>query len=137
MPFKNGRVGMIDVRDIVDVAVKVLTSEGYEGQDYVLTGPQAVSFNDVAGALSVALGKTVQYVDVPLEAGKRAMMDLGMSEWIADGYAELLDEFARDWGNRVSPDVEMITGRPGRTINQFARDFAGVFGGALALSGAH
>ena len=135
MPFKNGKVGMIDVRDIVDVAVRVLTSDGHDGKSYILTGPQSVSFHDVAAALSTALGKKVQYVDVPLEAGKQAMMGLGMPEWIADGFVELLDEFARDWGDRVSPHVEKITGRPGRSIDQFARDFAPVFGGNLVAVG--
>ncbi len=70
MPFKDGKVGMIDVRDIVDVAVKVLTEDGHEGKTYSLTGPASISFADVAAALSKALGKQVNYVDVPPEAAR-------------------------------------------------------------------
>ena len=39
MPVKDGRVGMIDVRDVVEVATKVLTEDGHEGHTYGLTGP--------------------------------------------------------------------------------------------------
>ena len=43
-PFKDGRLlGMIDARDIGEVAAKVLTEEGHEGKTYTLTGPAAIS----------------------------------------------------------------------------------------------
>jgi uncharacterized protein YbjT (DUF2867 family) len=42
-PFKDGKLGMIDVRDIGEVAAKVLTEEGHEGKTYTLTGPAAIS----------------------------------------------------------------------------------------------
>lgn len=131
LPFKSGRLGMVDVRDIVDVAAKVLTTQGHQGKGYILTGPQSISFHEVAAALSAALGKPVQYVDVPLAAGKQAMMGMGMPEWIADGFVELMADFAENWADRVSPDVAIVTGHPGRSIEQFARDHAQVFGGRL------
>ena len=70
MPIKDGNIGMIDARDIVDVAVKVLTGNGHEGKTYTLTGPASISFHEVAAALSKAVGKQVTYVDVPLPPGK-------------------------------------------------------------------
>jgi uncharacterized protein YbjT (DUF2867 family) len=136
MPLKDGRLGMIDARDIADAALAVLTGTGQEGKSYVLTGPRSISFDDVAAALSTAVGKPVKYVDVPLEAGKEAMMGMGLTEWTVDGYVELLAEFAANWGDRVSPSVQELTGRPGRSIEQFAQDFAAVFGPGLALAGA-
>ena len=129
MPFKDGRVGMIDARDVADAAAAVLLSDGHEGRTYVLTGPRSISLYHVAAALSGSLGKPVQYVDVPPEAGKQAMLGMGVPEWIADGFVELFADFSVNWGDRVSPDVEQLTGHPARSIEQFARDFAGVFGG--------
>jgi uncharacterized protein YbjT (DUF2867 family) len=131
LPFKTGRVGMVDVRDIVDVAARVLTTDGHEGHTYILTGPQAVSLSEVAGAFSAALGTPVTYVDIPPEAAKQFMLGMGMPEWIADGYRELFDGFANNFASRVSPDVSRVTGNPGRGIAQFARDFAPVFGRSL------
>lgn len=130
MPFKDGRVGMIDTRDIVDVAAEVLTAGDHEGESYVLTGPASVSFHDVARALSNALDKTVAYVDVPPEVARQGFLDAGFPAWIADGYLELIADFADDWGDTVSPDVERILARPGRSLDDFARDFAPIFGGA-------
>jgi uncharacterized protein YbjT (DUF2867 family) len=67
MPMKDGRMGQIDVRDIVEVVVAILTGEGHEGKVYELTGPASISFHDVAAGLSRALGKEVKYADVPLQ----------------------------------------------------------------------
>ncbi len=130
MPFKDGKVGMIDVRDIVDVAVKVLTEDGHEGKTYTLTGPASISFHDVAAALSKALGKEVKYVDVPLEAGREGMIGMGLPEWIADAMSEYFTAFSEGYGDFTTPDVEQLTGNPPRSFETFARDFAQVFGGA-------
>lgn len=135
MPFKDGRVGMIDIRDIVDVAAEALTGEGHEGKSYVLTGPESVSFHDVARALSRALDETVTYVNVPLDAGRQALLGHGLPPWIADGYIELIEDFADGWGDRVSPDVERVTGHPARSVATFATDFADVFRGRPAVAG--
>ena len=57
--LKDGRLGMIDVRDIIDVAVAVLIGDGHEGQSYILTGPAAISFHDVAATFSAVLGTEI------------------------------------------------------------------------------
>ncbi len=131
MPFKDGKTGMIDVRDIVDVAVKVLTEDGHEGKTYDLTGPASISFHDVAAALSKVLGKQVDYVDVPLEAGRDAMIGMGLSEWIGDAMTEYFQAFSAGYGDFATPDVENVTGHPARSYETFARDFAQVFGNAV------
>lgn len=130
MPFKDGKLGMIDVRDIVDVALKVLTTGGHEGQSYTLTGPESISFQQVAAGLSKALGKEVTYVDVPPQAAREAMLGMGMPEWITEGYIELMDGFSQNWADTTTPNVENITGHPARSYETFAKDFAKAFGGA-------
>ncbi len=128
VPFNDGRIGMIDVRDIVDVAVKVLTEDGHEGKSYNLTGPASISFHDVAAALSKALGKQVNYVDVPFAAAREGMIDMGMSEWFADAMVGVFQTLRR-YGDFTTPDVEQLTGNPPRSYETFASDFAQVFGG--------
>lgn len=132
MPFKNGRLGMIDIRDIGAVAAKVLTSDGHQGKTYTLTGPASISFHDVAAGLSKALGKEVNYRDVPLEAGREAMLGMGLPEWTADAYSEYFKVYSEDWGDFTTNDVEEITGKPARSYETFARDFAQTFGGKSA-----
>ena len=127
MAMKDGKMGIIDVRDIVDVAVKVLTEDGHEGKTYNLTGPVSISFHDVAAGLSGALGKNVSYVDVPLEAVRERMIGMGMSEWFSDGMTEYLQAFSDGYGDFTTPDVQQITGHPARSYETFARDFAQAF----------
>ena len=128
MPLGDGRVGMIDVRDVADVMSGVLTSEGHDGENYVLTGPAAISFHEVAAGLSSALDKDVTYVDVPSEAARESMQGMGMPEWLTEGYIEVFQGFKDGYGDLTTPHVEQLTGHPARSFETFARDFAGVFG---------
>ncbi len=130
IPFEEGKAGMIDARDIADVAVKVLTEDGHEGKSYNLTAPASISFGDVAAALSKALGKRVNYVNVPLEAAREGMIGMGMSEWFADAMVGVFQALGHEgYGDFTTPDVEKVTGHPARSYETFARDFAQVFGG--------
>lgn len=124
LPAKNAELGMIDVRDVVEAATAVLTEDGHEGQIYVLTGPRSISFHDVAHALTTALGTEVQYVDVPAEAAREAMIDLGVSEWVSDALNEYFQLFSEGLGDFTTPAVEALTGHAARSIDTFARDFA-------------
>lgn len=127
--MKDGKLGMIDLRDIVDVAVAVLTGNGHEGKSYILTGPEAISFQDVADTFSKVLGKDVKYVNVPGEAALESMVGMGFPEWIAKGYVELSEGFSEGFANSVTDNVATLAGHPARSFEQFARDHAQVFGG--------
>lgn len=125
--WADGKAGMIDLRDIVDSAVGVLTTEGHEGKSYTLTGPESISFHDVATKLGGALDKEVNYVAVPYEASKENMMKMGMPEWIVDGYCELSEGFSANFADRTTEDVQTLTGHPARSFDQFANDFKSAF----------
>ena len=127
LPANDGRLGMIDVRDIVEVAAKVLTEDGHEGQTHELTGPESISFHDVAAALSEALDRDVRYVDVPPEAAREAMVDMGISEWVADALNEYFRAFSEGLGDFTTRDAEALTGHASRSIQEFARDFVEAF----------
>ena len=132
MPIKDGKIGMVDVRDIADVAVKALTEDGHEGKTYTLTGPASISFHDVATGLSETLGKQVSYVNVPAEAAREAMIGMGLPEWVADAFGEYFTTFSEGYGDFTTPDVEKVTGHPARSYETFAGDFAQVFGRVLS-----
>jgi uncharacterized protein YbjT (DUF2867 family) len=129
-PFKDGKLGMIDAWDIGEVAAKVLTEEGHEGKVYTLTGPAAISFYEVAEALSEVLGKEVRYVDISLEDAKRAMLNMGLSEWRADVLIEYAKAHSEGYSNFTTEDVEQLTGHPATSYKEFATDFERVFRGA-------
>ena len=128
--MQDAHLAMIDARDATDAAVAILTGSGHEGKTYVLTGPASISFHDVASAFSKVLGKEVQYVKVPREALIESMLGMGLSEWTANGFAELMEGFIEGFADATTDNVALLTGHPARSFETFAQDFAQVFGAA-------
>jgi uncharacterized protein YbjT (DUF2867 family) len=128
-PMKDGRLGMIDARDIGAVAARVLTEEGHENQTYTLTGPAAISFHDVARILSEILGREVSYISIPLEKAKETMLARGITEWMADTLNEYANAHSAGYSDWTTDTVERLTDHPATSYQQFARDFATVFRG--------
>lgn len=131
---KDSKVSPVDVRDIAAVAVTVLTGYGHEGKKYVITGPEALTYADVANRLSAAIGKHVTYVDIPPEAAKKALLDKGAPEWFAQGQDE---QFRFRWQNRQSAVTSVVTDLAKKkpiSFDQFARDHAAFFRGDQAAT---
>ena len=109
---------MIDSRDVADCAVGALTGQATatEGQTFVLTGPAAIGFADVAAILSGVTGRTVQYVPVPHQAAIDSMIAMGVPPWIAEGYGELDDGFEHGFADLTTDNVHALSGhrRPAR-----------------------
>jgi uncharacterized protein YbjT (DUF2867 family) len=127
--WADGKAGMIDIRDVADSALGALTGKAAEGQEYVLTGAASISMADVATSFSKELGKQVNYIPVPHEASKEAMMSMGFSEFIVDGYVELNQGFTEGYADVSNGNVETLSGHKARSIDDFTRDFKSYFGG--------
>lgn len=122
----DGRVPFIDTRDIAAVATEVLLHpDEHAGKKYVLTGPAAVSYSDVAAALSEATGKSVRYQPISMdEARARLLGQGGEPDLIEATLAIAAYQKAGGPTSIVSPTLERILGRPPRTVRDFARDYA-------------
>jgi uncharacterized protein YbjT (DUF2867 family) len=83
LPAGNVREPIVDVDDIADVAVADLTEAGHTGQLYEVTGPRLMTVDEIARALSVAMGSKVRYQPITLEAFHAEMKVIG-GELIAD-----------------------------------------------------
>jgi uncharacterized protein YbjT (DUF2867 family) len=127
LPLGDARQSLVDVRDIAAVAVDVLTGKGHEGQVYELTGPESLSYQDVAATLAKVLGKPVRSVPVTPEAARELMLKSGMPEWNAAALTDLYKVFASGAYARTTDTAARLLGRPPRSFEQFARDHAGAF----------
>ena len=127
-PSGGARASYIDTRDVARTAATALTRRGHEGQTYTLTGPEAISYADIAAILSRVAGRPVKFVDVPRDTAKPALLSAGMPEWLAEGLLELMDLMRAGKMDVVTDDVERVTGTKPRTYEQFAIDHAAVFG---------
>lgn len=126
-PVGDARTSFVDTRDVAAVAARVLTEDGHEGQSYDLTGPEALSFYDVAAQLSAATGREITYVPVTPDEFRRGARAAGLPEWLVDALALLNDHFAAGRAAAVTATVREITGKEPRTFAQFARDHAEKF----------
>ncbi len=126
-PMRDGKFSPVDARDIAAVAVATLTEDGHKGKTYDITGPEAVSYADVAKKISAAIGKTVTYVDVPPEAARQGMLDAGLPEWVVDDLSILNEIYASGQAAEVSPVVAEVAKKEPITFDQFARDYAEAF----------
>lgn len=126
--WSDGKAGMIDIRDVAESALGALTGKAEQGKEYILTGSDSVSMNDVATSFTKVLGKQVNYVAVPHEASKESMMEMGFPEFIVDGYVELSKGFSKGFADTTTPNVELLSGHKARSIDDFTRDFKGYFG---------
>lgn len=81
----DGKIPFIDTRDIAAVAAATLTQSGHEGKKYVLTGPEALSYYDVAAILSEVLGRHVEYVADSLDEARERMVRAGAPSWTIEG----------------------------------------------------
>jgi uncharacterized protein YbjT (DUF2867 family) len=122
----DGRVAMVDARDIAAVAVATLTGGGHAGKTYTLTGPEALTFYQVASILSRQTGRPLRHVRVPPDKVRVALQGRGVAAWYADDMAKLHSMLAVGYEEVVTDDIHRVTGRPPRTLAQFAGDHAGV-----------
>ena len=120
----EARISHVDVRDIAAVAVKALIEPGHGGQAYTLTGPDALTYDEIAEALSLAVGRTITHVDLPPNELRYAMLDMGMPEPIADRLLDLERYFREGHASRVTGDIERVTGRAPRRFADYARECA-------------
>ncbi len=132
--MNDGKLAMIDLRDVADAAFAVITGEGHEGKSYILTGPSGITFHDVARAFSKVLEREIKYVSVPGEASKQAMMGMGLPEWIANGYVELSEGFSKNFAEQATRNVEVLTGHPAHSIEDFVSDHIQVFAGPQVVN---
>src|SRR5215469_14120845 len=126
---KDSRVSPVDIRDISKVAAAVLTGSGHEGKSYVITGPEALTYYEVADRLCAALGRRIVYVDVPLEQARKAMVDGGAPDWFVEGQMEQYQVRLKGWQSAVTSTVADVTKRQPISFDQFARDHAAYFQG--------
>ncbi len=109
------------------MAADALTRPGHEGKAYELTGPEALSNAEVAEKLSAALGKTVRYADVEPEAFRDGARLAGLPEFYADALVDLQLFCVSGGAERVTGDIQKVTGRKPRSFDDFTREYVTAF----------
>ncbi len=115
-PTGPGRAAYVAASDVAAVAARVLTSPGHEDSTYVLTGPEALSGQQLARRISAVFGRHVRYTDLPAKQAREELLASGLGQWEADGALELYDWVRQGGAATVTADVREVTGRPARPV---------------------
>lgn len=127
MACGDGMISHVDIRDVAEVAARVLTANGHTRRIYDLTGPDSLSYADVARRLSSVLGRKIQHVDVPPEKYREAMMAGGVPEWTARALLDLYAFYRENRASAVSPAISHVLGRGPQSFDRWARENAAAF----------
>ena len=57
LPLEDARLVPVDVGDIAKAAFALLTTPGHEAKIYAMSGPEALSMEEVAEQISAAVGR--------------------------------------------------------------------------------
>jgi NAD(P)H dehydrogenase (quinone) len=118
-PAGDGRVALVAQADIAQVAIAVLTSNGaYDGRTLNLTGPEALTMNEIAAILSDHLRRTVSYIPETIEEAYASRAVYGAPPWQVDAWVSTYTAIAVGEMSEVSEDIPEVTGHPATSLEQ-------------------
>ncbi len=119
-PYPTSAQAPIHEADIAAVAAAALLEDGHAGKTYAMTGPQALKRTEQLATIATAIGAELQFVEISPEAFAEQM-----AQFMAPGAIKMLLDY---WSDTVDepdvprPTVEQVTGRPARTLAEWATD---------------
>lgn len=129
-PYGQSAQTPIHEADIAAVAVAALTQDGHQGKTYPITGPQVLTRVAQLETIGAAIGRRLRHQEVPPEAFAQEL-----SRYMPPLIVNML---LRYWSDTVKepdvvfPTVEQVTGRPARTLAEWAKDHAADFAAPAA-----
>jgi uncharacterized protein YbjT (DUF2867 family) len=123
----QGKIAFIHPDDIADVAIAALTTRDHDGQSLVITGPEALSYGEMAEAIGHTIGKRIQFEEI---SDRQAYA--GVVRWAGEGpYADALVDIWRAVREgrlaTVSDGVQRILGRKATSFRRWAEENAAAF----------
>lgn len=124
-PFPSSSQAPIHEADVADAAAAVLSGDGHDSQIYAMTGPEALSRIAQMETIGAALGRELTFTEQTPDEFRAEMSQYGVD----DDIVKMLLDY---WSDTVdTPDVprpaDALTGRPARTLADWARDHAADF----------
>ncbi|MBN2754244.1 MAG: SDR family oxidoreductase [Candidatus Goldbacteria bacterium] len=127
VPAGNGRTNFVDVRDVALASYIALAEPGHEGKAYEITGSEALTYYEIAGLLTSALGRKITYK----KPGPLSFFIRKISEKQPLTYAlvttALYSVSALGLAGGTSGDFERLSGKKPVTMAEFINDFRGVW----------
>jgi uncharacterized protein YbjT (DUF2867 family) len=125
VPSGGGAEAFVDAVDIAAVAAETLVQpEAHADAEYVLTGPEAITFDDIAATITTVSGQPVIYQDID----QQIWIDAAIAAGVPADYAPILrwltGAIIAGEGSTPTADVETVVGRPPTSFSAFAERHA-------------
>jgi uncharacterized protein YbjT (DUF2867 family) len=128
LPFGEGKTSPVAVGDVARVIAALLANpQPHIGKIYHLTGPQSESMDFYAKEYSKALGRTITFQDIPIEAWRRGLLDGGLPVHLVNHLVTMADLHRAGRYDRISDDVRILTHQEPLTVQEVVRNNATIF----------
>jgi uncharacterized protein YbjT (DUF2867 family) len=126
-PAGDAGISMVHPQDVAAAASVALTEDGHDGRTYTLTGPEAITFGQVAEYLWGALGREIEYLNVPDEAASQSMVEQGLPAFVASQIVTVFGILRGGAQEQTTDTVRSLTGRYPYSFADFATEHARLF----------
>ena len=123
----DGKIPFIHTDDIAGVATEALTSRKYDGQALPITGPEALSYAQMAGKIGAVIGKPVRFEAISEEVVRQRMIADGDSEEMIAAHLSIYRAIHEGRMTEVTGNVERVLGRKPITFDRWAQENAAAF----------
>src|SRR5260370_13938846 len=108
-PAGEAKIGFVAASDVAKAAAQVLTSEGHEDSTYVLSGPESLSYADVAARVSAVFARQVDYEDLSEHVAREQMLASGLTPGQTEGTIQLYDRIQNVAAAPITPAPQTLT----------------------------
>lgn len=135
LPFGNGKTSPVAVADVARVISELLADpQPHIGKTYHLTGPESEDMTFFAREYSKALGRTIDFQDIPVGPWRDGLVQRGLPPHLVNHLATMADLHRAGRYDRKSDDVVALTGQRPLSVQEFVRNNAAAFtAGARAV----
>jgi uncharacterized protein YbjT (DUF2867 family) len=120
----DARINVVDTRDVARVAAKALLDSGHRGKTYKPTGPEPITFAQMASTISEVTGRSVEFRELDPATARASLLEDGAPEWLADAMVGLQVAFGKGIADLNNNDVSRVTGNHPKSFARFVRDHA-------------
>lgn len=128
LPFGTGKTSPIAAYDVARVVALLLADPApHIGRVYELTGPRSEDMHGIAAQYARALGREIRYVDVPVQPWEKDLYATANSPHLAAHLAAMAWLHRENRYDRLTDDVQRLTGEPPMSIEAFVRRNAQIY----------
>jgi len=119
VPAENGKISAVLRSEMAEAAANILTTSGHVGKEYDFTNEEAVSYKEIAQAISEVSGKMINYISPSVEDYGKTLSNYGLPAEVIGIFSSFAVAQAQGELDTVSADLEKILGRKPVSVKDF------------------